>query len=242
MKVQSAGKTDKGFVRSNNEDGFLVEDSVGIYAVADGMGGHRAGEIASRVTLDALRDTLHRDHAQASPALTLERALQTAGIRMFSQVDKDPELRGMGTTLTALLLTPGPTATLVHVGDSRCYRWRGGELNQLTEDHSWVWEQRKAGLITDADMTTHPMRNVITRSVGHGGESNPDIFEVDVLPGDLLMLCSDGLCGYVPDEEIAQVFAQFHDDVTVLVDKLIALALTHGGEDNVTVVAVRIGP
>lgn len=239
MKVASAGKSDKGFVRSNNEDGFLLDDDLRIYAVADGMGGHRAGEIASRVTLEALRDTLTREK-NAPPGSTLERAMKTAGIRIFGQAEKDPELRGMGTTLTALLVNADTKGTLVHVGDSRCYRWRSGKLTLLTEDHSWVWEQRKAGLLTDSEATTHPMRNVITRSVGHGGESNPDIFSVDVAPGDAFMLCSDGLCGYVTDAEIGAHWGPVADNPAAAVDQLIALALDHGGEDNVTVVALHI--
>lgn len=241
MKLVSAGKSDKGYVRSNNEDGFLVDDELRIYAVADGMGGHRAGEIASRVTLEALRDTLGRER-NAPPGTTLERALKTAGIRMFAQAEKDPELRGMGTTLTALLAGAEGKGTLVHVGDSRCYRWRGGKLTLLTEDHSWVWEQRKAGLLNETEAASHPMRNVITRSVGHGGESNPDIFSVDIAPGDAFMLCSDGLCGYVSDAEIGAAFGPMATDPAAVVDKLIAVALDHGGEDNVTIVALYAQP
>jgi protein phosphatase len=240
VKVQATGKTDKGYVRSNNEDSFLVDEAIGIYAVADGMGGHKAGEIASKTTLDAMRDSLLREKG-TSPSLALERALQTAGIRIFAQIEQDPELRGMGTTLTALLIQPNSakSATIVHVGDSRCYRWRGGVLSLLTEDHSWVWEQRKAGLISESEVTTHPMRNVITRSVGHGGESNPDILPIDVSPNDLFILCSDGLCGYVSDSEIGDIVRQFQADTKLLTERLIALALDHGGEDNVTVVVVR---
>lgn len=240
MRVISAGKTDKGYVRANNEDGFLVDDELKIYAVADGMGGHKAGEIASRVTLDALRDTLKRDPKGAAAGSLLERGLQTAGIRMFAQIDKDPELRGMGTTLTGLLLSHENKATLVHVGDSRCYRMRAGKLTLLTEDHSWVWEQRKAGVLSEAEAATHPMRNVITRSVGHGGESNPDITSIDVLAGDTFMLCSDGLCGYVGDDQIAAAMAPVANDAKAVTDRLVQLALDAGGEDNVTVVALHV--
>lgn len=239
MRIESAGKTDRGYVRTNNEDGLLVDDRLGIYAVADGMGGHRAGEIASRLTLEALRDTLEREGGHADPAIALGRALQTAGIRILAESQADPQLRGMGTTLTALLIENG-RGTLVHVGDSRCYRLRGGAFELLTEDHSWVWEQRKLGLISEADTRTHPMRNVITRSVGHGGESHPDILPVDVQPGDLYVLCTDGLCGYVPDAEIAAVVDAHRNEPAHLVDRLIDLALQHGGEDNVSAVALRL--
>ncbi len=239
MQIQAAGKTDRGYVRSNNEDGLLMDGELGIFAVADGMGGHKAGEIASRVTLEALRDTMAREGREASPNRTLTRALQTAGLRIFSSTEQDPELRGMGTTLTAMLVS-GNQATLVHVGDSRCYRWRGGRLEQITEDHSWVWEQRKAGLISDADVFTHPMRNVITRSVGHGGESNPDILTIDLAAGDLFVLCTDGLCGYVSDERIAGAVAAAGANPQAVVDGLIAIALEQGGEDNVTVVVLRV--
>jgi PPM family protein phosphatase len=239
VSIKAAGKTDRGYVRSNNEDGLFLDEYLGIYAVADGMGGHHAGEVASRVTLEALRDTLAREGVGADPATSLSRALQTAGLRIFSATQQDPSLRGMGTTLTALLVWP-QSAMMVHVGDSRCYRWRDKRLELLTEDHSWVWEQRKAGLITEADTLTHPMRNVITRSVGHGGESNPDIFPVEVKPGDLYILCTDGLCGYVRDEPIAEKAAEFEADPQALVDALIEVALEAGGEDNVTVVVARV--
>ena len=150
MKISSAGKTDKGYVRTNNEDSLLVDDALGLYAIADGMGGHRAGEVASKVTHEALRDTLVREYKGGPATTVLQRGLQTAGIRLFARIEEDGELRGMGTTLTALLIPPDQEsrATVVQVGDSRCYRWRGGAFNMLTDDHSWVWEQRKAGLLT----------------------------------------------------------------------------------------------
>ncbi len=238
MRFHSAGKTDRGYVRSNNEDGLLIDVDLGIYAVADGMGGHKAGEVASSVTLEALRDTLEKTPGQPSRN-ALSRALQTAGLRILARTEQDPGLRGMGTTLTALLVRDGE-ASLVHVGDSRCYRLRGDSFELLTEDHSWVWEQRKAGLISDADLFSHPMRNVITRSVGHGGESNPDLIAVDMQPHDLFVLCSDGLCGYVNDDEIGRVVRRESPSVERVVDALIETALNAGGEDNVTVVAVYV--
>ncbi len=241
MKVKAFGRTDKGYVRSNNEDGFFVDEELGVYAVADGMGGHRAGEVASTVTLEALRDTVHRDKGNP-PVATLERAMQTAGLHIFNQVEKAPDLRGMGTTLTGLLIVPGDTAqgNLVHVGDSRCYRFRDNKLEQLTEDHSWVWEQQKAGLLSATEAGQHPMRNVITRSVGHGGESNPDLIAVDLAPGDLYMLCSDGLCGFVGDDEIEAIIRDCPTDPEKLTERLVNCALEHGGEDNVTVVCLRL--
>jgi serine/threonine protein phosphatase PrpC len=239
VRVFSAGKTDRGYVRTNNEDGLFIDNDLGVFAVADGMGGHKAGEIASRVTLDALRDTAMREQKGDDSARTLTRALQTAGLRIFSATEQEPELRGMGTTLTAMLIHDS-TAHIGHVGDSRCYRWRGERLELLTEDHSWVWEQRRAGLISESESLTHPMRNVITRSVGHGGESNADIFPIDIQPGDLYVLCSDGLCGYVPDEEIANVVRVHAPEPQAVVDGLIAKALEYGGEDNVTIVVVKV--
>ena len=237
MRYLSAGNTDRGYVRSNNEDGFLIDVDHGLYAVADGMGGHQAGEIASSVTLEALKDTLERNESLA-PESTLSRALQTAGLRLLSRTEKEPSLGGMGTTLTAMLVEDSK-AHIVHVGDSRCYRLRSDRFELLTEDHSWVWEQRKAGLISDADLFTHPMRNVITRSVGHGGESNPDIFEVAIEPGDTYVLCTDGLCGFINDEEISAIVRRDPSDVETIVAELIRIALEAGGEDNVTVVALR---
>lgn len=237
MRYLSAGNTDRGYVRANNEDAFLIDVSHGLYAVADGMGGHQAGEVASTVTLEALKDTLERN-AGLAPESALSRALQTAGLRLLARTEKEPSLGGMGTTLTALLVQEAK-GYIVHVGDSRCYRLRDGRFELLTEDHSWVWEQRKAGLIKDADLFSHPMRNVITRSVGHGGESNPDIFEIDIKSGDTYVLCSDGLCGFVDDEEIGTAVKRSATDPEKLVADLITIALEHGGEDNVTVVALR---
>jgi PPM family protein phosphatase len=236
--IRAAGRTDKGYVRTNNEDGFFIDNFIGLFAVADGMGGHRAGEIASKVTLEALSDIITREQGQ-DPERSLGRALQAAGLRISRETENAPELRGMGTTLTGMLLQ-NKVAYVVHVGDSRCYRLRADKLEMLTEDHSWVWEQRKLKLISDADMRTHAMRNVITRSVGHGGESNPDIFSVETRSGDVFMLCSDGLCGYVEDDVIEATLRKHGDDPQAAANALIDVALEAGGEDNVTIVVIRI--
>lgn len=248
MKVTSYALTDVGRRRTENEDGFLTDDEAGLYAVCDGMGGHQAGEIASALALEILRREV-RSNASVLRALAadaseghrsaavqmMERAVQRACAEVFRMAQADPSKRGMGTTCAALLIA-GAKAVIAHVGDSRVYLLRGNQIHQLTEDHTLVQSQLKQGVITPEQAATSPFRNVITRAVGIQESVEVDTLLTDVLPGDLFLLCSDGLHGYLEDGEELRLFSS--ESAQGLPRRLVDLANERGGRDNITVVAV----
>jgi len=237
-EVTAFGRSDVGRVRTGNEDSLLIAGTV--FAVADGMGGHRAGEVASAAALEplALLDGRRFDDA-ASAIAALTAAAVAANTEVSRRSHDDPELEGMGTTLTALLLDGG-TAHLVHVGDSRAYLSREGSLAQLTDDHTLVQALIDQGRLTPAQAGTHPHRSVITRAIGVATDVEVDAKSFALLPGDTLLLCSDGLTGMVDDETIAELLATHGPSDAV--DALIAAANEAGGTDNVTVLLVQYQP
>jgi len=234
-EVTAFGRSDVGRVRTGNEDALLIAGSV--FAVADGMGGHRAGEVASAAALEplALLDGQRFDGATAAIA-ALTAAAVTANAEVSRRAHSDPELEGMGTTLTALLID-GAAAHLVHVGDSRAYLAREGVLAQLTDDHTLVQALIDQGRLTPAQAGTHPHRSVITRAIGVATDVEVDAKSFALVPGDTLLLCSDGLTGMVTDERIAELLTTL--PTADAVDALIAAANEAGGTDNVTVLLVR---
>ena len=234
MRLRAGVASDRGLVRQNNEDSYLVRR--GLYAVCDGMGGARAGEVASEM---ACRGLLALDTAQAT-ADELREAIIKVDRAIVDRSLGEEGLLGMGTTLTAALAGEG-SLTLAHVGDSRAYLLRKGDLIQLTDDHSWVGEMVRRGELTPAQAAVHPHRSVITRVLGTGGELEPDMIEVAVEAGDRVMICSDGLTGMVSDQELAGILQQDADPQTVA-ELLVQAALSGGGEDNVTVVVVDVMP
>ncbi len=234
MRLRAGVASDRGLVRQNNEDSYLVRR--GLYAVCDGMGGARAGEVASEM---ACRGLLALDTAQAT-ADELREAIIKVDRAIVDRSLGEEGLLGMGTTLTAALAGEG-SLTLAHVGDSRAYLLREGDLIQLTDDHSWVGEMVRRGELTPAQAAVHPHRSVITRVLGTGGELEPDMIEVAVEAGDRVMICSDGLTGMVSDQELAGILQQDADPQTVA-ELLVQAALSGGGEDNVTVVVVDVMP
>lgn len=250
MRIISAGATDPGRKRANNEDSFLVLDSMRLFAVADGVGGHEGGEVASSITVDTLREVVPDMLAQGDrtppsgasrgtdrePA-ALRYAVSLANRRILEAAAQKPSLAGMGTTLTVLLLS-GSRGIVAHLGDSRAYLLRSGRLRQLTEDHSLVAEQVKAGLLTPEQARTSSHRNVITRALGIKDDAAPDLRELALQPGDRFLLCSDGLTEMVGDKEISRVLAKHPPDLAVR--KLIDAANTAGGVDNITAVIVKI--
>ncbi len=252
MNVASYGATDVGRRRKDNEDAFLVDEELGLFVVCDGMGGHAAGEVASARTLEVVRDYV-RAHRGVMDALAsdptpahraaavqlVERAIQAASADVYRLAQDDPEKRGMGTTCVALVLG-GERAVIGHVGDSRIYLVRGGQAHRLTEDHTLVQAQLKQGVITRDQAETSPYRNVITRAVGIQESVPVDTLLTDVLPGDLYILCSDGLHGYIEDDETQAVLTR--DAPDELPAKLIELANDRGGKDNITVIAVHAQP
>ena len=223
-----------GRVRLSNEDSFLVRD--GLFVVCDGMGGARGGEIASET---ACRTLLTVDPHTAGPG-ALREAVLRANTAIVQRSMGEDWLLGMGTTLTAAL-GHGDTLVFAHVGDSRGYLLHDGELRQVTDDHSWVADMVRRGELTPAQAAVHPHRSVITRALGTEGVVEPDIVEVPVVAGDRLVLCSDGLSGMLVDAEIQGLVGSAQDPQQAA-DSLVEAALEAGGEDNVTVVVVFIGP
>ncbi len=247
VRISSAGTTDVGKVRSSNQDSFVADESGHLYIVADGMGGHAGGEIASSLCVQEVTKYLEdnaaafvlsdgRQHPDARIANTLANAVNHASTRIYEKALEDPSLRGMGTTASVLKICDS-WAYVAHVGDSRCYLLRCGFIYQLTNDHSLVSEQVRAGIITKEEAELHHLRNVITRSVGYQEEEDVDTTSLPLEAGDLLLLCSDGLHGKITDKDISLITK---DHKTAAVSKLIALANERGGDDNITVVIVNV--
>lgn len=240
MRLVSYALTDVGRKREHNEDSYLLAPELGLFAVADGMGGHQAGERASRMAVEQLKESM------ALPALDaprdevlgqLRQAMIQTGASIFDASQGDPDLAGMGTTLTALLFFGG-RAFVTHVGDSRAYLYRDGRAQQLTDDHSWVQEQVRAGLLTEQEARESRFRHIITRSVGFERDVQVDGEIFPVQTGDCFLLCSDGLSNYLDEGDLGRVLAaNFYAQVPrVLVD----LANDRGGDDNITVVLVYV--
>jgi serine/threonine protein phosphatase PrpC len=234
MNLRAGVASDRGLVRPANEDSFLLRR--GLYAVCDGMGGARAGEVASEMACLGL--------VSLDPASSGKKELRTAVVNtnqaIVSRSLAEDHLLGMGTTLTAAMFKDG-SLILAHVGDSRAYLFRDGDLVQLTNDHSWVGEMVRRGELTAEQAAVHPHRSVITRALGTDREVEPDVKEVEVAEGDRILLCSDGLTGMVSDEQIAALLAGT-DAPQAAADALAKAALAGGGEDNVTVVVVDVMP
>ena len=237
LNLQAAGRTDVGQVRTSNEDafGYCVEE--GVFALCDGMGGAAAGEIASRIAVDTLIERLCAADSHENRKKVLEAAIAAANQRVHARAEKDAALHGMGTTLVALAIG-GNRALIGNVGDSRCYLFRDGRLTRQTHDHSLVDEQVRLGQLTQDEAEHSPLRNVITRAIGTQISVAADIAELDLHPGDLLMLCSDGLTKELSDDQIAGMMADARD-LDDLCAQLIDAAKSAGGHDNVTAVVVR---
>jgi serine/threonine protein phosphatase PrpC len=250
MKVSSAGATDTGRIRKNNEDSLLVLENAGLFAVADGVGGRKGGEVASSIAVQTLKETIPdllggkdrtppagvaRDDNQAS--LALRKAISLSNRLVREAAERTPELAGMGSTVTSLLLTKGG-ALIAHVGDSRAYLLRQGTLQQLTNDHSFVAEQVKAGVITPEQARLSAYRHVITRALGVQADVAPDLREVELKPGDRFLLCSDGLTEMIADKEIADILDDRPPEEAV--KRLINAANEAGGVDNITAIVIDV--
>jgi len=251
MEVKAFGLTHVGRQRQHNEDSFLVRDDAGLFLVADGMGGHAAGEIASRIAAESVAEFIEHtesedgtwpyayDETTTRATNRLTAALKVANTRVLEAMRKDSRLRGMGTTVVACLVD-GECASVAHVGDSRAYLVRGGELSRITDDHSWVFEQVQAGMISADEAERHPLRNVITRALGGALTVVPDASEVTLHQGDIFLLCSDGLTGMVPEDDILRLVLENEDDLEKACEALIDRANERGGYDNVTTVLVKV--
>jgi protein phosphatase len=230
----AAGVTDTGRRRLRNEDAFICEPP--LFAIADGMGGARAGEIAAGLAAAALEEAGADTHgAEGITALLVE-----ANRRIWEHSLQDPATAGMGTTVTAALFDPvAGTLGIAHVGDSRAYRFRAGALEQLTTDHSLVAELVESGVLSPEEAERHPQRSAITRALGTEATVEVDAFTVAAEPGDVFLICSDGLSNMVSDEEIASVLAS-GAGLAETGEALVSAANAHGGEDNITVVLFEV--
>jgi len=222
--------TDTGRVREHNEDGYIVDRDLRFAALADGMGGHRGGEVASATALDAL-------HASFIEQGGLHDAVVAANAAVFERASADQGLRGMGTTLTAGVLGDDGTLLIGHVGDSRAYLWHDGELTRITTDHSVVEELIQAGELTEEERELDPRRSMVTRAIGLDANVDVDLYPVALVPGDRVMMCSDGLNGMIDDVAMAEVLAS-EAAPNVAAKRLVDLANAAGGVDNITVVVI----
>jgi protein phosphatase len=240
VHITSAGRTDVGVIRSGNEDSFRMIPDRGIFVVADGMGGHAAGEVASEMAVRIVADETHslRGLTDQQVADRMRSAIRAANGAIFQRTLTEHDKRGMGTTVTALTLY-GTRFLIGQVGDSRAYLLRDGRLNQLTKDHSYVQEQVDAGYLTPEQARTHPYSNVITRCVGANSDVQPDVYSGAVKARDVFLLASDGLTGMLEDYQLAELLSPDRmpqDEV----DSLIGEANRHGGLDNITAIIVRV--
>ena len=227
--------TDTGKKRRRNEDDYVVEPP--LFAIADGMGGAQAGELASSLAAGAVRED---EGAAGSGERRVAELIQEANRRVYERSSQDAAASGMGTTMTVALAGDGNVA-FGHVGDSRAYLIRDGKLEQLTEDHSLVAELVRSGKLSPEEAETHPQRSVITRALGTDPDVDVDTFSIEALPGDLFMLCSDGLTSMVEDQVILACIEKNRDDLQATAKALIRAANKGGGEDNITVVFFEIG-
>lgn len=224
-------RTDIGRIRRQNEDAAWFDEKRAVYAVADGMGGHLAGEVASRMAIDAVRDMAEKNREASIEAL--KKMVDAAHEAIACHARENESCSGMGTTLT-VLWRGGSYVYIAHVGDSRIYRFRDGRLERITQDHSLVEELVRQGIITPEQARVHPRRNIITRALGTDGEHQPDLLVTDIKKGDLFLLCTDGLNGMIQDAEIEKTLRE--NPLEGAADRLIAQALDAGGRDNVTLV------
>lgn len=251
MKISYEAITDVGRKRKGNEDSVFVNPDYNLFVVADGMGGHAAGEVASRLAVDAINDFVvltggddeitwpfGLDETMSYDGNRLKTAVRFANKKVLEATRERTEYEGMATTVAAVLVD-GDSANLAHVGDSRVYLMREGTLSQLTSDHSWINEQIQSGVISADQARSHPLRNVVTRALGGKPDLQVDMQVHRMNTGDVLLLCSDGLTTMLPDEEIARVMALHEGDIGKAAHALVDAANARGGEDNITVLLLK---
>jgi len=240
--LEAFGLSDIGRVRSRNEDSYALVPDEHMVIVADGMGGHGNGDIASQIAVEAVQEDYPGSAGQTSGDLAIAERLQRAFNHAHEMIrragDKDNSLRGMGTTLIAAVMED-QSAVIGHVGDSRAYALRGNTLTQLTEDHSWVREQVAAGHLSADQAREHPFKSVVTRALGGEQPVQVDLRRVRLQDGDLLILCSDGLTTMLTDDEIAALLAE-EGTISEKTERLVEAANSRGGADNITVVILNV--
>jgi protein phosphatase len=253
MRLSHAGTSDVGRKRTHNEDAYLLLPEENLFCVADGMGGHASGEVAARIAVEEMAEFFRMtgrdeeatwpykmDPSRSYDENRLLNGVKLANLRIFERAASDDRLRGMGTTLVAASFPKGGGALLVgHVGDSRAYLSRSGAVRQLTEDHSLLNDYRKTRALTPEEIEAFPHKNVIVRALGMKDFVEVDLLRVELEDGDVLLLCSDGLSGMVPDERIAEILRGHPRDLRGAAEALVEAANEAGGQDNVTCVLVQ---
>ena len=244
MKWICAGKSDVGKVRQGNEDALFTDQEAGVFIVADGMGGHVAGEVASQIVTETVGPGVSKARSEGLEGAELQtrmlELIKEANRAILERADNEPEKRGMGTTLTMLALVPGSGYVFDQVGDSRGYLLREGMLRQVTRDHTVVQQQVDRGALTPEQAREHPLSHILTRALGTEEDVEADTYDDEVHPGDLFLLCSDGLSGMLSDDRIYEILSAPTDDLQSIADALIDAANEGGGLDNVTAVVVKV--
>jgi protein phosphatase len=253
VKITYKAVSDVGRKRKGNEDSLFVNPEQHLFVVADGMGGHAAGEVASKVAVESINEFVcltggdeeitwpfGLDENISYDGNRLKTAIRYANRKVLEATREKSEYEGMATTVAAVLVD-GDSGNIGHVGDSRVYLVRDGEISQLTSDHSWVNEQIQSGVISPDQARTHPLRNVVTRALGGKPDLQVDMQQHKARPGDILLLCSDGLTTMIADDEIATVVREAEGDVDEAAQALVNSANAKGGEDNITVILIRFG-
>ena len=246
MNILVNGRTDKGIVRSNNEDNLYLDDTMGLLVVADGMGGHASGEVASKMAIDVIRDyfkvseddrvALVGKYREEYSEMTnyIDSAVSLANRAIYEAAKSNSAWQGMGTTVAAALLN-GNRLSIAHVGDSRVYLVRAGNIEQLTDDHSVVYEQVKRELLTKEEAQKSEMKNLLTRALGATSDVDVDVDELTLAGDDILILCTDGLNSMVSDDDILSIVVSTNDPAAAC-ESLVNMANKNGGKDNVTVI------
>ena len=251
-RVIATGETNVGMKRTHNEDNYTVLDEDHLYVVADGMGGHASGEVASQMAIDTLREFFRAttsdpeatwpykmDKSRGYEENRLITSIKLANLRIYEAAQRDPKLRGMGTTAVGILVVDDGVL-IAHVGDSRVYRVRGGRMEQLTEDHSLLNDYIKMKRLTEEEIANFPHKNVIVRALGMKETVKVDTQLDKPQPGDIYILCSDGLCGPASDAEIEEIVLAEQKDMKAAASRLIGRANSNGGPDNITVVLAKV--
>jgi protein phosphatase len=252
LRIQAAGMSDRGLKRGHNEDSLSVVQDLGLYIVADGMGGHNAGEVASRQAIESIVEYVRLQRQGVSewpfglnPHMSNAENILTSAIKLANRDVcnlslEHQEYSGMGTTMVSMLVDDESQSLVVaHVGDSRCYLLRRGELSQVTLDHSWVSEQLQKNIITAEEAKNHRWKNVITRALGNKLEVDVDVQTQELYSGDVYLLCSDGLSGMLEDDDIASILVA-HADLEECLHELIQGANAAGGLDNISCILLRV--
>jgi protein phosphatase len=252
MHIHCEARSDVGKKRRGNEDALSLNPEQNLYVVADGMGGHAAGEVASKIAVEAINEFVTLtggneeitwpfglDESISYDGNRLKTAIRHANRRVLEATHERADYEGMATTVAAVLVD-GDVANIAHVGDSRIYLWSEGDFQLLTADHSWVNEQIQSGIISPEQARSHPLRNVVTRALGGRSDLLVDIQSRKMRPGDVLLLCSDGLTTMLGDDDIARVLAASEGDIAQAAQALVDEANGRGGEDNITVVLLKL--